>query len=133
MPAEGNPDGRSPLDRLYTDRQVHIHLIGLYEGQLATLKRIEKFMADLTSTVAELQAAVDSVASRFAGQLAPLVEALAAAQAANTETEGELTDALANAQTAADAIGEQIVELNAIGAEPEVPVVQRRGLNLIWA
>jgi chromosome segregation ATPase len=103
-------------------RQLKLHLVGLLDKQGHVLKRIEKFMSDLTTSVSDLQAAVDSVAVRWASQMAPLTEALAAAQAANDETNAELTEALASAQAAADSVSAEVAELNALGAEPEVPV-----------
>ena len=86
-------------------------------------------MADLTSSVADLQAAVDAVAVRFASQIAPLQEALTDAQQKISEMELEdteqvaaLNEALASASAAAEQIGEEVRQLNAIGAEPETPV-----------
>lgn len=120
-----------PLRNL-TDRQLHIYLLEklhlleeVHESQL----RIEANMADLSKSVEDLQAAVDGVASRFAGQLAPLTEALAEAQAALDAAEIEdeeqnqaLADALSKADNAASAIDEQVNELNSLGADPETPV-----------
>ena len=104
-----------PQDQL-TARQLLLYRV------IPTLNRLDKFMADLTSSVAGLQAAVDNIAVRFASQIVPLQEALAAAQAANDETNAELTQALADASAAADSINSEVAELNAIGAAPEVPV-----------
>lgn len=117
-----------PLHEL-TDRQIHLHLIGLYESQVALLKSLEHQMADLTQSVADLEASVDAINVRFATQLLALNNALTAAQEALVAEElddeakdAALAEALGQAEAAAAAIDAQVSELNAIGAEPEVPV-----------
>lgn len=117
-----------PLEQL-TDRQLHIHHIELFQQQVGVLTRLEKFMSDLTTSVASLQGAVDNMAVRFASQIVPLTEALAqaqsdldAAEGLNEETTAALQDSLNNAQAAADAINAEVAELNSIGAAPDVPV-----------
>ena len=112
-----------------TDRQVHLHLIGLLSRHADVLDRLDTFMADLTGSVSALQGAVDSVALRWASQMVPLTDALRAAQEAaaaaeisNAEQQAALDSALAEAQTAADAIQSEVDELNALGAEPDAPV-----------
>jgi predicted nucleic acid-binding Zn-ribbon protein len=117
-----------PLDQL-TDRQIHLHLISLYDGILTTLTSLEKQMADLNQSVADLEAAVDSINERFARQLLTLKGALDSANQALADEElddqakdAALQEALGNAQAAADQISEQVKELNEIGADPETPV-----------
>lgn len=117
-----------PLDQL-TTRQLLINLTRLMQKQQATLNRLDAFMADLTSSVADLQAAVDNMAVRFASQLQPLQQALADAQAqvATLELEDQaqqeaLNTALQNAADAAEAIQNEVTELNSIGAAPDQPV-----------
>lgn len=117
-----------PLNEL-TDRQVHLHLIGLYEELVSTLKSMEHQMADLNQSVADLEQAVDSINARFAGQLLSLKEALDAANQALADeelddeaTQQALTEALAQAESAANQINSQVQELNAIGNEPDTPV-----------
>lgn len=112
-----------------TDRQLHLHHIRLLEEQNALLKSLERHMADLQQSVSDLQEAVDGVNARVAGQVQSLTDALGAANQAladealdDAAREAALTDALAEAQAAADAIQGQVEELNAIGAEPDVPV-----------
>ena len=110
-----------PLDQL-TDRQLHLHHIGLLSRQAALLDRLDAFMADLTQSVAALQSAVDTMAVRFASQNGVLTEALAAAQAAADQANTELIEALNTAQQAAAQIDAEVAELNSIGARPEEPV-----------
>lgn len=102
----------------------------LVEQQSQTLGRMEFQMNNLDQSVANLQAAVDAINVRFAGQVASLTAALADANQAladealdDASREAALAEALASADAAAAAINEQIVELNAIGANPEEPVV----------
>lgn len=117
-----------PIHEL-TDRQIHLHLIGLYEDQVATLKKLEHFMADLNKSIADLESAVDNINVRFATELLNLQNALATANQAladeqldDAEREQALSDALAAADAAAAAIDSQVGELNSIGAAPEEPV-----------
>lgn len=117
-----------PLHDL-TDRQIHLHLISLYEKQAATLKHLEHFMADLNQSVEDLEQAVDAINERFATQLLTLKGALDQANQALADEELDdaakdqaLQDALGEAQSAADQISSQVEELNAIGADPETPV-----------
>lgn len=86
-------------------------------------------MSNLTESVASLQTAVDDVAVRFNDQLTPLQQALsdaqAALEAAHIEDEAQnqaIADALAAADAAASEINNQVTELNALGANPDVPV-----------
>lgn len=118
-----------PIHEL-TDRQIHLHLIGLYEAQVAVLKSLEHQMADLNQSVADLEEAVDAINVRFATEVANLQSALDAANQALADEELDdaakdqaLADALAQADAAAAAINSQVEELNAIGANPEEPVV----------
>jgi peptidoglycan hydrolase CwlO-like protein len=122
------PSVRVPLHEL-TDRQIHLHLIGLYESQVTLLKSLEHQMADLNQSVADLESAVDQINVRFATQLLALQNALTAANEAlaaeeldDAAKDAALAEALGQAQAAADSINSQVEELNAIGAEPEVPV-----------
>lgn len=117
-----------PLDEL-TDRQLHVYHIRLLAEQTATLKALEHQMADLNQSVADLEAAVDSINVRFATEVQNLQTALADANQALEDEELDdaakdqaLADALAAADAAASAIDSQVEELNAIGAEPDVPV-----------
>lgn len=117
-----------PLSEL-TNRQIHLHLIGLYEEQVATLKSLETHMADLSQSVADLESAVDAINARFAGQLLALNTALQEAKQAladeeldDVATQDALNQALANAESAANQINTQVQELNAIGAEPSTEV-----------
>jgi peptidoglycan hydrolase CwlO-like protein len=117
-----------PLGEL-TDRQLHLHLIGLLDRQVAVLTSLEHHMADLTTAVTDLQAAVDGINSRIAGQVADLQSqidagksALADMTALDEADKAALQAALDGAQTAADSIEGQVDELNAIGAAPETPV-----------
>jgi len=117
-----------PLDEL-TDRQIHLHLIDLFESQVTTLKSLEHKMADLTQSVADLETAVDAINVRFADALVGLQAALDTATTALADMtvddeaqKAALAQALADAQAAADAVSGQVTELNAIGAAPEVPV-----------
>lgn len=117
-----------PVDQL-TDRQIHLHLIGLYERQVAVLESLEKHMADLNQSIADLETAVDNINTRFAGQLLTLKSALDDAHQALADEELDdaakdqaLQEALANAESAANQINTQVQELNAIGSEPETPV-----------
>jgi peptidoglycan hydrolase CwlO-like protein len=117
-----------PIDQL-TDRQIHIHLIGLYEKQVTILTSLEHQMADLNQSVADLEVAVDAINVRFADALVGLQSALDAATSSLADMtvddeaqKAALTQALADAQAASDTISGQVTELNAIGAAPEVPV-----------
>lgn len=117
-----------PLHQL-TDRQLTIHLVDLLGRQVETLERLDSFMADLSQSVADLQAAVDNIATRFAAQLTPLQEALSQAQQQVSQLQSEdqeqvaqLNQLLSDASAAADAIQSEVSELNSIGANPETPV-----------
>lgn len=114
-------DAAIPLSEL-TTRQLMFHL----------LNRTETLMADLTQSVADLQAAVDDIGIRFNEQLAPLQQALAdaTAEVQRLVDEDVLEDAaqadalnalLQQASDAADQINSQVDELNSIGAAPEEP------------
>jgi len=112
-----------------TNRQLHLHLIDLYERQVTVLNRLEKHMADVNQSLEDLEAAVDSINSRFAAQLLALNSALQEAKQAladeeldDAATQDALNQALADAETAANRINTQVQELNAIGAEPETEV-----------
>lgn len=112
-----------------TQRQLLIYQVGLWNRTVKTLEKVESFMSELTTSVAALQTAVDEVAVRFAGQVGPLTAALTAAQealaAATLDDEADaqaIADALAEAQAAAASIDSDVAELNALGANPDVPV-----------
>lgn len=117
-----------PLDEL-TDRQLHMFHIRLLVEQTATLKSLEKHMADLSQSVADLQSSVDSINVRFATEVAGLQSALDSANQALADEELDdaardqaLQEALDEANAAAEAINAQVEELNSIGADPETPV-----------
>ena len=112
-----------------TNRQLKLHLIKLLEDQVKTNRRLEQFMSNLSSSVEDMQTAVDTMAVRFASQMGPLTESLAAAQAALADLQvssdadkAALQAALNEMETAAASINSDVAELNAIGAAPDVPV-----------
>jgi peptidoglycan hydrolase CwlO-like protein len=116
--ARRKPRVSLPLDQL-TTRQLVLYLIDT----------LEKQMADLNQSVAELEAAVDAINVRFATELQNLQhaldaanEALAAEELDDAAKDAALQEALAEASSAALAITNQVAELNAIGAEPTTPV-----------
>jgi peptidoglycan hydrolase CwlO-like protein len=122
-----------PIHEL-TDRQIHLHLLNMYDNVVTLLKSLEHQMADLNQSVADLEASVDAINVRFATQLLALQnalteanDALAAEDLDDEAREQALSEALASAQSAADAIDSQVTELNAIGAEPETPVEPEGG------
>ena len=117
-----------PLDQL-TDRQLTLFHISLLDEQVQTLRRLDYFMSDLASSVASLQAAVDTMAVRFNAQNQVLTDALAnatqqleALQIDDDAAKQSLADALAAASAAAEEIDSNVAELNSIGAEPSTPV-----------
>lgn len=99
------------------DHQLLLHVV------LPALTSMEKKMADLNQSVADLEAAVDNINSRFAAQLVNLQSALDAANAAADASNTELQQALSDAQAASDAIEGQVSELNSIGADPSTDPV----------
>lgn len=99
------------LDEL-TDRQLLLHVV------IPTLKKLEKFMSDLGTAVADLQAAVDGVAQRLLPKVADLEAALAAAQADDATAEQARIDA----EAAVAAIRAEVDALNALGTDPSTPV-----------
>jgi peptidoglycan hydrolase CwlO-like protein len=116
--ARRKPRVSLPLDQL-TTRQLVLYLIDT----------LEKQMSDLNQSVADLEAAVDSINVRFATELQTLQhaldaanEALAAEELDDAAKDAALQEALGEASAAALSIANQVAELNAIGAEPTTPV-----------
>ena len=116
--ARRKPRVSLPLDQL-TTRQLVLYLIDT----------LEKQMADLDKSVSDLEAAVDNINVRFAGELQTLQTALAEAHQALADEELDdaakdqaLEEALAQADSAAQRIRSQVDELNSIGADPSTPV-----------
>ena len=82
------------------------------------INQIGNVMADLDQSVADLNAAVQGVADRVGPNVQALKDALAAAQAADATDQASLSDALAKASTAADAIESDVTALNNVAASP---------------
>lgn len=122
------------------DIHVHIHNdLGALSEVLPTLHRMEQTMADLTTSLADLQGAVQGVADRVTAGFGPLQDALAAAQQALTDFQAadaaedtlsqasidsltaQLAEALGNASAAADSIEASVGQLNTIATSPPPP------------
>lgn len=103
-------------------------LVYLIRDIVPIIVRTDKNVADLTQALDDLTASVDAIGVRFNDLITPLQQALADSQQALADlqvsddaTKQALTDSLAAAQTAADAVEEQVTELNQIGTPPATP------------
>lgn len=117
---------RIPLEEL-TNRQLHLHLIGLLDRQAVILNRLDSIVSNLPQSLDDLTAAVDAVAARFNDVVDPLVTANADLRTQvqqlidsdvieDAEQAAALQAAMDAQDAAAERIQEQVTELNAIGS-----------------